>query len=69
MGLSISPDIFQERMSKLFADLPYMKVFLDDLLIFSNGTFEDHLEKVKEALRRLHEKNLAVNASKSFWAI
>jgi transposase InsO family protein len=69
MGLSISPDIFQERMSKLFADLPYMKVFLDDLLIFSNGTFEDHLEKVKEALRRLHEKNLAVNASKSFWAV
>jgi hypothetical protein len=32
MGLSISPDIFQEHMSKLFADLPYMKVFLDDLL-------------------------------------
>ena len=50
MGLSISPDLFQERMSKLFGDLPFTKVFLDDLLIFSHGTFEDHLQKVEQAL-------------------
>ena len=50
MGLSISPDLFQERMSKLFGDLPFTKVFLDDLLIFLHGTFEDHLQKVEQAL-------------------
>jgi RNase H-like domain found in reverse transcriptase/Integrase zinc binding domain/Reverse transcriptase (RNA-dependent DNA polymerase) len=69
MGLSISPDFFQERMAKLFGDLPWIKVFLDDLLIFSNGTFEDHMEKVSTALERLHAKNLAVNALKSYWAV
>ena len=69
MGLSVSPDTFQEKMAKLFADLSYMKVFLDDLLIFSNGTYEVHLEKVKQALARLETKNLAVNALKSYWAV
>ena len=69
MGLSVSPDIFQERMAKLFADVPYIKVYLDNLLIFSNGTYEDHLAKVKLALDRLKSKNLAVNALKSFWAV
>ena len=69
MGLSISPDLFQERMSKLFGDLPFTKVFLDDLLIFSHGTFEDHLQKVEQALERLHAMNLAVNARTSFWAV
>lgn len=69
MGLSISPDLFQEWMSKLFADLDYMRVWIDDLLIFSNGSYEDHLQKVDTALQRLHSKNLAVNALKSYWAV
>ena len=56
-------------MAKFFADLWSVKVFLDDLLIFSNGTYEDHLEKVKQALARLETKNLAVNALKSYWAV
>ena len=66
MGLNISPDLFQEKMEKLFCDMPNMKVYIDDLLIFSNGSYEDHLAKVKEALDRLHQKNMAVNAEKSF---
>ncbi len=69
MGLSVSPDIFQEKMAKLFGDLPYVKVYLDDLLIFSNGSYKDHLKKVTAALERLKSKNLQVNALKSFWAV
>lgn len=69
MGLNVSPDLFQERMSKLFADFSWVKVFLDDVLIFSNGSYQDHLEKVNSVLERLHSKNLAVNAEKSHWAV
>jgi hypothetical protein len=69
MGLCVSPDIFQEHMFKLFADIPWIKVYIDDILIFSNGTYEDHMEKVKIALERLRSKNLAVNAEKSYWAV
>ena len=50
MGLCVSPDLFQEHMTKLFAGVPYVKVFIDDILIFSNGTYEDHLEKVQTVL-------------------
>lgn len=69
MGLCLSVDIFQEKMAQLFADTPYIKVYLDDLLVLSNGTYEDHLEKVKLALERLHSKNLQVNPLKSYWAV
>jgi Reverse transcriptase (RNA-dependent DNA polymerase) len=69
MGLNISPDLFQEKMEKLFCDMPNMKIYIDDLLIFSNGSYEDHLAKVKNALDRLHSKHMAVNAEKSFWAV
>jgi len=69
MGLSISPDLFQAHMQMLIADLSFVKVYLDDVLIFSNGRYEDHVKKVTQVLMRLHSKNLAVNAKKSFWAV
>ena len=47
MGLNISPDLFQEKMEKLFCVMPNMKVYIDDLLIFSNGSYEDHLARWK----------------------
>ena len=69
MGLSISPDVFQEKMAKLFSDLPWVKVYLDDLLIFTKSGYKDHLKKVNMVLERLKSKNLAVNALKSHWAL
>ena len=69
MGLCVSPDIFQEHMFKLFADLPWVKVYIDDVLVFSNGSYEDHLEKVRIVLERLRSKNLAVNIEKTYWAV
>ena len=33
MGLSNSPDIFQENMSKLFSDLEFVREYIDDLYI------------------------------------
>lgn len=38
--------------------LPFVKVYLDDVLVFSNGSYQDHLKKVEQVLRRLHSKNL-----------
>ena len=64
-GLSNSPDIFQENMSNLFRDLTFVREYIDDLLITSNGTIEDHLAKVKQVLQRLQKAGLKVNANKS----
>ena len=66
MGLCNSPDIFQERMNDLFDGLEYVRAYIDDLLIMTNGTWEDHLEKVGIALRQLQSAGLKVNAEKLF---
>ena len=44
MGVAGSPDIFQEKMSGLMATLEYVRAYIDDLLIISNDSFEDHLD-------------------------
>ena len=45
MGVSAAPDIFQEKMYSLMEGLEYVRCYLDDLLVLSNGSFIDHLEK------------------------
>jgi hypothetical protein len=68
MGLCNSPDIFQEKMSTLMQDLEYVRAYIDDLLIITHGSFEEHIDKLKVVLGRLREAGLKVNAKKSFFA-
>jgi hypothetical protein len=42
MGVKTSPDKFQSIMYELLGDIPNIQVHLDDILITSNGTFEEH---------------------------
>jgi hypothetical protein len=37
MGVKVAVDIFQEVMTKLFAGLDFVRVYLEDILIISNG--------------------------------
>ena len=68
MGLSNSPDIFQEKMNELFEGFEYVRAYIDDLLIISNGTYKDHLHKIDTVLNKLKQTGLKVNATKSFFA-
>jgi hypothetical protein len=45
MGISCSPYISQEKMSDLMQHLNLVITYLDDLLVISCSTFEDHLKK------------------------
>ena len=67
MGLCNSPDIFQEKMNKLFAGLDYVRTYIDDLLCISNGTYEDHLDKLDKVLSILKKADFKINANKSFF--
>jgi hypothetical protein len=58
MGLCNSPDIFQERMYEIFSDLEYVRVYIDDLLVTSYLTFEEHLQKLELVFSRLSEAGL-----------
>jgi putative transposase len=52
-------------MSKLFGDLEYICAYLDDLLVLSTTSFDDHLKHLDTVLARLSESGLKVNARKS----
>jgi hypothetical protein len=68
MGLCNSPDIFQEKMGTLMEDLEYVRAYIDDLLITTNGSFEDHMTKTSAVLAKLRQAGLKVNVTKSFFA-
>ena len=49
--------------------LEYVKDYIDDLLVISNGNFEDHLNKVNIVLKKQKAADFKINAAKSFFAI
>ena len=67
MGLSNSPDIFQEKMSELMEGLEFVHAYIDDVLALTTGNYDDHLSKLEIVLQWLHEAGLKVNACKSFF--
>jgi hypothetical protein len=52
-------------MSDLMQHLNFVRTYLDDLLVISCSTLEDHLEKFECALKILSDKGLRVNTDKS----
>jgi hypothetical protein len=67
MGYAGSADIFQAEMMDLMEALEYVRAYINNLMVITRGTLEDHLEKLREVLRRLCKAGLKVNAAKSFF--
>ena len=65
MGFAGSADIFQAKMMDLMEALEYVRAYIDNLLVITRETLEDHLDKLREILRRLRNVGLKVNAIKS----
>ena len=68
MGLSNAPDIFQSTMSRLLGDLEWCQVYIDDILITSSGSYEEHMERLAIVLDRLQEAGFRANVRKCFFA-
>jgi hypothetical protein len=66
MGFDGSAYIFQAEMMDLMEALEYVRAYIDDRLVITRRTLEDHLDKLREALSRLRKAGLKVNATKSF---
>ena len=65
MGLCNSSNIFQEKMSNLMQKLEFARAYLDDLLLISRDSFDQHLNDLEPALTRLSDTGLRINTSKS----
>ena len=53
MGLSNSPDIFQEKMNELFSGLEHVRAYIDDLLVLTTGDWDTHINQLNVVLYRL----------------
>ena len=63
MGLSVSVDVFQREMTKLFYGLEYVLVYIGDILVVTKGIYDDHLKKLKVVLSRSQEIIFLYNPS------
>ncbi|EIE75994.1 hypothetical protein RO3G_00698 [Rhizopus delemar RA 99-880] len=65
-GLSNSGPAFQKMMNTVLADYidKFVMVYLDDILVFTNGNEEQHKQHVRMVLRKLDEAKLIINKNK-----
>lgn len=68
-GLSSSPGIFQRIMSNLLGDIPGVEVFLDDIIIGTAGTQDDHLETLEKVFQRLQRHGMKLKTSKCLFMV
>ena len=54
-------------MNELFVGLDNVRAYIDDLLILSNSSWENHLNDLDKVFKRLKNAGLKVNAKKSFF--
>eukprot|EP00957_Ditylum_brightwellii_P167580 12757577-Ditylum_brightwellii.AAC.1 len=55
-------------MNEFFAGFEVVVAYIDDLLLITKGTYEEHLEKLDRVLKKIEKAGLKVNMNKSFFA-
>ena len=66
-GFKNIPSDFQQIMAKIFEDIPFFMVYIDDIVIASDS-YADHLRHVRMVFQRLNQVNLRVNLDKCVFA-
>ena len=62
-GLTGAPSSFQRLMNQLFRDLPFVTVYLDDILVHSANKHQ-HAQHLRQVFDRLSEANFSLRGSK-----
>lgn len=65
-GISTGSQVLTRLIDKIFGDIKYKNIFnfFDDLVVYSNGSFGDHLDKLRDVLARLQRAGLTINPEK-----
>ena len=66
-GLKRSPAAFQRAMNKMLRHLPYVRVYLDDILIASKN-INEHIKHITTVLNVLDKHGLKIRPDKCVWA-
>ena len=62
-GLVNSPNAFQRLLDKLFMDLPNVRVYIDDIVVFNNS-WQDHLATLAAVFAKLAKHNFRCSVKK-----
>ncbi|KAK3236779.1 hypothetical protein CYMTET_53099 [Cymbomonas tetramitiformis] len=64
-GLQNSPSQYQRRMQRALGHLPFVRIFIDDVVVFSKGGVQEHYDNVRTFLQTCREKGVYLKASKA----
>ena len=67
-GLMVSSDIFQQKMSHIFAEFDDVIVYIDNIILYTKSTFEHHVQRLSSVLQQLRNNNLHVHVEDTFLA-
>ena len=67
-GLGSAPELFQSILSDILCDIPNVLVFLDDIL-FAAKTISEHDSILRQVLKWLFDKGIALNKEKCQFAL
>ncbi|UYV77366.1 K02A2.6-like [Cordylochernes scorpioides] len=67
-GVAVAPNKFQRLMDNVFADIPGVACYIDDILV-SGKDARDHKSKLELVFKRLEEKGLNLNKAKCKFAV
>eukprot|EP00957_Ditylum_brightwellii_P023417 1767709-Ditylum_brightwellii.AAC.1 len=68
MGLKVAPDVVQAIIDDILYDLD-VEQYIDDIGVFTNRTYEEHMCLVRVVLQRLEDNELKVNPLKCEWVV
>ena len=68
MGVKISPDVAQAYMVEMLQGIP-SECYMDDVGVWTNGSFKDHMAIIDRILQRFQQKNMKCNPLKCSWAV
>ena len=67
-GLMVSSDIFQSKMQEIFGKFEDVICYIDNILIYTKGTFHEHISRLRDVLELLRVNNLHVHVEGTFLA-
>ena len=70
-GLSYAPGTFQRLMNRVLQEFlnDFVAVYLDDVIIYTKGTFEQHMDHIAQVFQALRNSNLKIKLKKCYFAL
>ena len=67
MGVSSTPDIFQEKINEKFDGFEFIRTYKDDLLIITKGDWSYNLEKLEPTIQKIKYNRLHCHIEESLF--